>query len=109
MRLLQNLGGHPLRERYIVSYVTTGRGVFLSNLHQLLGRETGGEPNKQRPELAMNQRDLAIDEAANEHLLGIGDGFEDCEDVVALSVRPPTALDCLADDALCEARDRSFG
>ena len=57
----------------------------------------------------MNQRDLAIDEAANEHLLGIGDGLKDREYVMALRVRPPTALDWLANDSLCEARDRAFG
>jgi len=98
-----------LRERYLVSYVATGCGVFLSNLCQLLGRETRREPNKQGPEPAMNQRDFAIDEAANEHSLGICDGLKDCEDVMALRVRPPTALDWLADDGLCEARDRAFG
>jgi hypothetical protein len=92
-----------------VSYVATGSGVFLLNLCQLLGRETRREPNERWPEPTMNQRDLAIDETANEHLLGIGDGLKDCEDVMALRVRPPTALDWLADDGLCEARDRSFG
>jgi hypothetical protein len=98
-----------LRERYLVSYVTTGCGVFLSNLYQLPGRETRREPNKRWPEAAMNQRDLAIDEAANEHLLGICDGLKDCEDVMALRVRPPTAFDLLADDGLCEARDCALG
>ena len=57
----------------------------------------------------MNQRDFAIDEAANEHLLGIRDGLKDCENVVTPRVPPPTALDWLADDGLCEARGGAFG
>ena len=98
-----------MRKRYLVTYMTTGCGVLLSHFGQLLRRETSGEPNQRWPEPPMNQRDFAIDEPANEHLLGIGDSLEDCEDVMALRVRPPTALDWLPDDGLCEARDGAFG
>ena len=57
----------------------------------------------------MNEGDLSIDEATNQDLLRLGDGFKDCVDATTLGVCPPTALDCFADDDLRKARRRSVG
>jgi hypothetical protein len=48
----------------------------------------------------MNQRDLETKKATNQDLLGVRDCSKDCEDVVALRVCPPTALDWFTDDRL---------
>ena len=107
--LLRNVRRHPLRERNLATYVATRWRVLLSNLSKLLGREALGEPNQRRPEPAMNQGDLAIDEPADKDLLGFGDGCKDCVDVMTLRVRPPAAVDGFADDGLGEARSGSLG
>ena len=51
----------------------------------------------------MDKGDLSIDELADEYLVGIGDGPEDFEDLMALGVSPPTTFDELSDDGLGES------
>jgi hypothetical protein len=43
--------------------------VLVSNLCKLPGRETFFEPNEERPEPPMNQRDLSANEAAHQNLV----------------------------------------
>ena len=83
--------------------------MLFTDLGQLLRREAVGEPDQRRPESAMNQGDLAIDEPADEDMLGFGDSFEDCEDLVTLRVCPPATLDGFTDDGLGETRCSSPG
>jgi Sigma-70, region 4 len=52
----------------------------------------------------MNQGDLAFDEATDQDLLRLGDGFKDCVDATTLGVCPPTASDRFAGNGLGDAR-----
>jgi len=97
-----------LRERNLATNVAARWHVLVPDLGQLLGHEAVGESNQRRPEPAMNQRDLAVEEPTHEDLLGFGDGFQDGVDVVAPRVRPPTAFDGFADDGLGETRRGSL-
>jgi len=76
--------------------------VLLSNLRELLGREAFRQPDQYRPQPSMNQRDLAIDEPANENVLGFADRGENGEDPATLPMRPPAALDRFTHDRFCE-------
>ena len=46
----------------------------------------------------MHERDLAIDEAADQDLLGLGDRLQDRVDATTLPVSPPASLDGLTSD-----------
>jgi hypothetical protein len=50
----------------------------------------------------VNEGDLALNEATNQHLLRVANGACDLEDEVAARVRPPAAADALASDGLSE-------
>jgi hypothetical protein len=75
----------------------------MSDLGQLFGRQTVGKPNQRRPQSPVDKGDLSIDELADEYLVGIGDGPEDFEDLMAQGVSPPTTFDELSDDGLGES------
>ena len=77
--------------------------VLLSNLGQLLGLKSVGKPHQRRPQTSVDKGDLSIDELADQYLVGIGDGPEDFEDLMAVGVSRPTTFDELCDDGLGES------
>ena len=107
--LLRNVGRHPLRKRNLAICMATRCRVLLLNLSELLRREALGEPNQRGPQPSMNQGDLPVNQPTDKDFLRLADGFENPVDLAALRVRPPTALDRLADDGLRETRRGSPG
>lgn len=93
-----------MRKRHDTTDVTTRRGVLLSNLCKLLGREAFREPNKRWPKPPMNERDFSADQPAYQNLIRIGHRAEDRKDVVTFWVGPPTPRYGLADDSFGKAR-----
>jgi len=83
--------------------------VLLTDLGQLLRRKPVGKANQRRPQPAMNQSHLAIDQATDKDQLGSSNGSQNCVDVMTLRVRPPTTLDCSTHDGLGQARSSSLG
>ena len=89
--------------------VATRRCVLLNDLRKLPGRKAPGEPNQRRPKSAMNERDLSINESADENLIRLGNRFEDLEDVMTPWVCPPAPGDRFTDDGFGEPGYRTFG
>ena len=58
-----------MREGHLVIYVAPGWRVLVPDLSQLLRGETAGDPNQRRPEPAVNQGELAINEPTNKDLI----------------------------------------
>ena len=56
----------------------------------------------------MDKGDLALDEAAHEHLVAVADGSGYRKDLVTLRMRPPAALNRPPDDEGSQRRDRPF-
>ena len=56
----------------------------------------------------MDERDLAVDKAANEDVFSRGHRLKDGEDVMTLGVSPPASADGLVDNGLDQPRDRTF-
>ena len=57
----------------------------------------------------MNERYFSTDESAHQNLVGVGDRPKDLVDVMAFRMRPPAALDVLADDSFRKARRSPLG
>ena len=98
-----------MRKRNLSIGVATRRRVLLNNLRTLPGRKAPGEPNQRRPESAMNERDLSVNESADENLIRLGNRFEDLEDVMTPWVCPPTPGDRFTNDGFSEPGCRTFG
>lgn len=98
-----------MRKRNLSIGVATRRRVLLNNLRKLPGRKAPGEPNQRRPESAMNERDLSVNESADENLIRLGNRFEDLEDVMTPRVCPPAPGDRFTDDGFGESGYRTFG
>src|SRR5580704_10480159 len=57
----------------------------------------------------MDQGDLALDQATDQNILGIGDGFKYREDLMTFGMSPPAPFDGFSNDYLAEPRNRAFG
>ena len=62
-----------------------------------------------RPKPAVHESDLSIYQTANEHVFRIGDGLQDCENLLALGMSPPAPFDRLVHDRLRQPRNGAFG
>src|SRR5690242_463046 len=70
--------------------------------------ETAGDAHQCRPQPAMDQRDLAVEETADEHVGRIANCRQNVVDETAAWMRPPVPGDGLAEDGFDEARRAPF-
>ena len=87
----RHLGGDPLRKRNFPGDVTPGVSVDLVDLSKLLLGKTVRRANKRWPQATMNERDLAIYDAAHEDILAAANCLRELEDLVAPRMRPPAS------------------
>lgn len=92
-RFRDDLGRHPLREGDFLDDVAPGGGVFFVDLGEVPPGEASRRTNERWPEPAVNEGDLAVDEAANEDVLAPADGPSELEDLVTSRMGPPAPLD----------------
>jgi hypothetical protein len=76
--------------------------VNLTDLSEVAARESLGNANHSRPKPAVNVGDLAVDEAADQDLVGIADCPREGEDLLASWVRPPAPVDRFAGEGVGE-------
>lgn len=77
-------------------------------LRNLSTRKSLCYSNQCRPKAAMDECDSSINQTANEHLVGIGYCLKGGENLMALRMSPPTPLNRLVDDRLCQPRNGAF-
>lgn len=97
----------PVAERYREGAVSAGGHVLFPQGSDATLAQLIGEPSQSWPQPPVDQRYLAIDEAASEHVRGGADRAQDGEDVVALRVPPPAPANWLARDGRSERGHRS--
>ncbi len=84
-------------------------GVLLANLGQPCARQPVGQPHEGRPQPAVHERQLAVDEAADEEFARLGEPRQLAEDLLALRVTPPAAADWPAGNELSDVRGDALG
>lgn len=77
--------------------------VFVPNLGQLLLLKTGRQLDQRRPQPAVDVRDLAVHELADQDLLALTERLCHTKDFVALRVAPPATSDRAACNGFSEA------
>lgn len=90
-------------------HVMSRGGVFLLNFGETFGGEVIGHANQRRPQSAVDERDLAPDEAADQHVGGFTYEAQGRIDFVALNVPPPTASNRFSSDHFGQPRYRALG
>ena len=86
-----DLGGHPLRKCNLPGDVAPRVGMDLVDLGELLLGEALCRTNNRRPQATMNERDLAIYDAAHEDILAAANCLRELEDLAAPRMRPPAS------------------
>ncbi len=87
----RDLGGDPVRKRNFPGDVAPGVSVDLVDLSKLLPGEMLRRANKRWPQAPVNERDLTIDEAADEDILAATNRLRELEDLLAPRMRPPAS------------------
>jgi hypothetical protein len=101
------LSGDPLREGNLDRPVDTGCRVHLVNGSEAPSGKPVSDTHKSRPDPAMDQDHLPIDQARRHHLARVENGSEHREDLMAGRVPPPAPADRLTGDPLGQTRERS--
>jgi hypothetical protein len=81
--------------------------VLLPNFCQALRGETRRKLHERRPQSAMHERHLTLDEPADQHLVALRNGVRYPIDLFSFGMSPPTAANRLTCDGRREARYRS--
>jgi len=76
--------------------------VLFRDLGETVRRQAAGEPDERGPQATMNERDLATDQLADEHVAAVGDVRGGAEDLLSFRVAPPASTDALAGHELGE-------
>lgn len=79
----------------------------LAHACQTRSRQAIRRPYERRPQPPMDERDLALDEAAHENIIAVADGACHGEDLAAFRMRPPVTANRRARDGLGQRRHRS--
>src|SRR5262249_43930393 len=94
-----------LRKLYCLKKVTAGGAMHLAHACETIAGQAFGAAHDCRPETFVHERDLAVDQAADEDLRSIADGSRQAENDARLRVRPPVAAYTLAGDCVDQRRD----
>lgn len=102
-------GGNPVGEGNLVHDMPATGGVLLVELSEATASDPIRQPHDGRPKPAVNERDLAVDEAGHEDVGGVAESARCEKDLVPGWVAPPTASDRFSGDEFGDARERSMG
>lgn len=107
-RCVDDIRRHPIRIGNRLIDVAARRRVLFVYPGELLRSEATRRSDQRRPQTAMYQRHVLVDEAAYEDLWRVTQFSQHGEYLPAVSVGPPAAADRLAGDDLRHPRDRSL-
>jgi hypothetical protein len=98
---------NPSRKVHGSSYVVTRGRVFLMNLRELLAGEAAFQFDQCRPEPAVHDSHLSVDEPALQQVAGFAERLQHGEDSMAVRVRPPASPDRFAKNRFHQTRHGS--
>lgn len=96
---------NPLREGDLLSHVMSRWRMYLAHLCKAVRWKLLRRPDKGRPQSAMNEGNLAVDETAHENIAALPDSPRDRKDLVTFRMRPPTDTNRAPGDGVSERWD----
>lgn len=106
---LQDVGWDPIGEGSRLPAMSAAICMDITNGGETCCVESIGKADQGRPDAAVNEGDLAVQEAAGQHVWGGPQKARDSKNAVGGWVRPPAPLDGLAGDELGDTGNGAMG